>query len=152
VVAGHFGLAAAVKARQPRVPTWSLMLASQWLDVLFVPLLVARVEGLSPVPGLKEGYGRVIIHADYTHSLLGALVLSALLGLVLGVRWGRQSGLVLAAVSFSHWVLDLLTHRQDLAILPGNAGHLPRLGFGLWRWPVASAAAELILVVVGSLM
>jgi hypothetical protein len=152
VVAGHFGLAAAVKAHRPQIPTWSLMLATQWLDVLFVPLLMAKVETLSPIPGMSEGYGRVIIHADYTHSLLGALVLSALLGLVLGLRWGRQSGLVLAAVAFSHWILDLLMHRGDMPILPGNAGDLPRLGFGLWRWPVASAIAELILVVVGSLM
>jgi hypothetical protein len=152
MIAGHFGLAAAVKARRPEIPTWSLMLATQWLDVLFIPLLIAKIEGLSPVPGMSEGYGRVIIHADYTHSLVGALVLSALLGAGLGVRWGRRSGLVLAAVSFSHWLLDLLMHRADMPILPGNAGSLPRLGFGLWRWPAASAMAELLLVVIGSVM
>jgi membrane-bound metal-dependent hydrolase YbcI (DUF457 family) len=63
-----------------------------------------------------------VIHADYTHSLLGALVLSALFGAVAGWRWDRRSGVLLGAVAFSHWVLDLIVHRPDLPILPGNAG------------------------------
>jgi hypothetical protein len=65
-------------------------------------------------------------------------------------RWGRRNGIVLSAVVFSHWVLDLLVHRADMPILPGNAGDLPRLGLGLWRLPAASAAVELALVVVGT--
>src|SRR4051794_28494258 len=34
VIAGHFGLAAGIKARERAVPLWALMLASQWLDVV----------------------------------------------------------------------------------------------------------------------
>jgi hypothetical protein len=37
-----------------------------------------------------------------------------------------------------------------MPILPGNAGGLPRLGLGLWRLPAASAAIELVLVVLGA--
>jgi hypothetical protein len=37
-----------------------------------------------------------------------------------------------------------------MPILPGNAGHLPMLGFGLWRYPLAVAAAECALVVAGA--
>jgi hypothetical protein len=55
-------------------------------------------------------------------------------------------------VVLSHWLLDLTVHRADLAILPGNAGKLPRLGFGLWRVPAASIAVELALVIGGSLL
>lgn len=152
MIAGHFGLAAAVKSREPEVPTWALMLATQWLDVVFVPLVGAGIEGLAPVPGMSEGYGRVIIHADYTHSLLGALVLAALFGGAFAVRWGKRAGVVLGAVVFSHWLLDLLMHRADMPLLPGGAGDFPRLGFGLWRQPVLAAIVELILVVVGSLL
>jgi hypothetical protein len=49
----------------------------------------------------------------------------------------------------SHWVLDVVMHRADMAILPGNLGDLPRLGLGLWRYPSASAVVELALVVWG---
>jgi hypothetical protein len=57
---------------------------------------------------------------------------------------------VLALVSFSHWLLDLLVHRADLPILPGNAGNLPRMGFGLWAHPVLAASLELLLVLAGA--
>jgi len=37
-----------------------------------------------------------------------------------------------------------------LPILPGNMGNLPRLDFGLWQIPIASAILELILVLAGA--
>ena len=92
MVAGHFGFAAGVKARERQVPLWALMLATAWLDVVFVPLLLLGVERLEPVPGTKGGYGNSIIHADYTHSLVGALVLAAAFGLVAAWPWGRRAG------------------------------------------------------------
>ncbi|HXX70191.1 MAG TPA: hypothetical protein VEK07_23630 [Polyangiaceae bacterium] len=151
MIAGHFGFAAAVKAKAPSVPLWTLMLACQWLDVLFVPLLLAGVERLEPLAGTKPGtYGAAVIHADYTHSLAGGLALSAVFGAVAAIRYGGTSGLVLAMVAFSHWVLDLPMHRADMPILPGAAGNLPRLGLGLWRFPVASALLELAIVVIGA--
>lgn len=39
-----------------------------------------------------------------------------------------------------------------MPILPGNAGSPPRHGFGIWTHPAASAALELMLVLMGSLM
>jgi hypothetical protein len=149
VIAGHFGFAAWVKGSERRTPLWALMLATQWLDVVFVPLFLLGVERIEPVPG-ATGYGAGIIYADYTHSLLGAAILAAAFGGACGLRFGRRSGYVLAAVALSHWVLDLIVHRADLTLLPGNAGGLPRLGFGLWRAPVAAALAELALVLAGS--
>ena len=147
VITGHFGLAAGAKSVDRRAPLWSLMLATQWLDVVFIPLLLLNIETIETLPG--GGYGNMVIHADYTHSLLGALVLSAAFGAVAWWRWDRRLGLLLGGVAFSHWVLDLVTHRADLPILPGNAGDLPLLGFGLWRVPVASILVEAALLVIG---
>jgi len=152
MIAGHFGFAAIVKARQPQVPLWSLMLAAVWLDILFVPLFAMGIETVQPVPGLHGGYGENIIYADYTHSLLGALLLSAAFGLLFVARWGRRCAVVLALVAFSHWVLDLLVHRHDLPLLPGNAFSLPRLGFGWWQFRQVSFFMELALVVFGALL
>ena len=140
-----------VKWRQPRIPLWSLMLATAWLDIVFVPLFLMGIETVKPVSGLHAGYGENIIYADYTHSLVGALVLSAVLGLMFGVRWGKRCAVVLGLVSFSHWVLDLLVHRQDMPILPANVGNLPRLGLGLWQIRTGSILAELLLVALGAL-
>jgi len=150
VIAGHFGLAAGAKDAEPRAPLWVLMLATVWLDVLFVPLVLAGVETIEPAPGTSGGYGNAIIHADYTHSLVGAAILAVLFGLVAGSVWEQRVGIVLGAIVFSHWLLDLIVHRDDMPILPGNTGDLPRLGFGLWRYPALSMALELALVVAGA--
>ena len=150
MIAGHFGLAAGAKSAGPSAPLWSLMLATMWLDVVFTPLYLAGVETLDTPPG--GGYGTSVIHADYTHSLLGALILSGVFGGLAGWRWGRRVGVVLGAVAFSHWVLDLIVHRADLPILPGNLGGLPLLGLGLWRAPVASILLEALLLVGGVLL
>ncbi len=150
MIAGHFGFAAAVKSREPATPLWALMLATVWLDVMFVPLFAAGIESTELVDKSHPGYGENIIHADYTHSLVGMTVLSAILGTLAGLLWGRRAGIVIGLVAASHWVLDLLVHRADMPILPGDAGHLPRLGLGLWRYPMASAGIELALVLVGA--
>jgi hypothetical protein len=165
MIAGHFGLAAAVKAGRPAIPIWTLMLATAWLDVVFVPLYLSGIETVD-----GAGYGGGVIHADYTHSLVGALVLAALFGAVASYWLGREAvttgaspgaggsatrnprietGLILSGVAFSHWLLDLVVHRADLPILPGNAGDLPTFGFGLWRLPAVSAVVELLMLVIG---
>ena len=77
MITGHFGLAAAVKSAEKPVPLWALMLATVWLDVLFTPLFLTGVETIDDAPGTNGGYGDGIIHADYTHSLIGALVIAA---------------------------------------------------------------------------
>lgn len=152
MIAGHFGLAAVVKAKSPRAPLWALMLATVWMDVVFVPLLLAKVETMEVLGGGAPGYGNAIIHADWTHSLVGALVISFLFGAVASMFWDRVVALVLGCVVFSHWLLDLPMHHHDMPLLPANAGHLPLLGMGLWSFPVASALVELALVVLGTFL
>ena len=150
MIAGHFGFAAIVKSRETKVPLWSLMLATAWLDIVFIPLFVMKIETLKPIPGVSGSYGGNIIYADYTHSLLGALVFSAIFALFFVPRWGKRCAIVLGFVSFSHWLLDLVVHRRDMPLLPGNLGHLPRLGFGLWQFKTTSVLAELLLIILGA--
>ncbi|WP_219838441.1 metal-dependent hydrolase [Paenibacillus sp. R14(2021)] len=148
--AGHFGLAAAVKATEKNTPMWALMLGTQLLDVIFVPLFVSGKETIVSVHG--EGYGSAIIHADYTHSLLGAIIISLLAMLAARRLWGTRSGGAMGLIVFSHWLLDLLVHQPDLPLLPGNAGALPLLGFGLWQHPSVSILLESILIAGGFLL
>ena len=151
MVAGHFGLAAGIKKIAPRLPLWSLLLASFFLDVMFIFFAAGGLEKIIPVDQANpNAYGGSLIHAYYTHSLVGALLISAIAGLFACWRWGKRGGYVVAGVVFSHWILDLLVHRPDLPILPGNLGNLPLLGFGLWQYPAISAILELILVIGGT--
>jgi hypothetical protein len=56
---------------------------------------------------------------------------------------------VLSCVVFSHWFLDLMVHRLDMPIMPGNAGTTPRVGLGLWDVPVVVVILELALLLGG---
>jgi hypothetical protein len=82
MIMGHPGLAAGAKATGLSAAPWSLMLATMWLDVVFTPLYLAGAEPLDTPPG--GGYGTSVIHADFTHSLLGALMIVLEAGLLLG--------------------------------------------------------------------
>ncbi|PHP64822.1 permease [Zhengella mangrovi] len=152
MIVGHFGLAAGVKARETSVPLWSLMMATVWLDIAFVPLLLSGIEAIEPVPGTAGAFGQIIIHADWTHSLVGAVFLSAVLGVIAGLAWGRRAGWVLGGVSFSHWLLDLIVHRADMPVLPGNWGGIPRLGLGLWQYPFAEIIVEAAIIGGGAFL
>jgi hypothetical protein len=146
---GHFGFAAVVKSKAPIVPLWALMLGTYLLDVVFILLSSFGLESFAPLDPAKPAYGGTLIDAAYSHSLVGAALIAAFAGLLARWAWGKRAGAVIGAVVFSHWLLDLLVHRPDLPILPGNLGGLPLLGFGLWRVPAISALIELALVIAG---
>jgi hypothetical protein len=151
MLAGHFGLAAAVKSRQPQLPVWSLMLSTQLLDVVFLVLYLAGVESFRPREGTAGGYANMVFTADYSHSLVGSLGISLVALVVTWVFWGRLNGLIIGAMVFSHWLIDVVVHYSDMAILPGQwADQMPRLGLGLWSIPWLVAAIELGLVLGGA--
>lgn len=150
MITGHFGLAAGVKKYAARLPLWSLLLATFWLDVIFTVLSMFGLESFAPMNPSKPVYGEVLINAYYTHSLVGALLISAVTGWLASLRWKKETGIVIGTVVFSHWLLDLLVHRADLPILPGNLGSLPLLGFGLWEYPIVSGIIELALALGGA--
>ena len=152
MITGHFGLAAGIKKLAPRLPLWALLLATFWLDIIFIFLSILGVESFAPIYPSHPAYGEVIINAFYTHSLVGAILISVITGWVAHLRWKKEGGIVIGMVVFSHWLLDLLVHRPDLPILPGNIGDLPLLGFGLWNRPLLSGIIELVLALGGAFL
>lgn len=150
MLAGHIGAAAAAKSLDHRVPFWVLLVASFLLDLLFAVLWAVGVEKMEALPGTDGGYGNMLFEVDWSHSFFGTILLSAVV-LILTVRWwGGKGALILSGVVFSHWFLDMIVHRNDLPIAPGNGGSLPRVGLGLWDAPIASAILEALLVIGGA--
>jgi hypothetical protein len=145
---GHYGPAFGAKAALRQVPLFVLFFAVQWLDVVWSVLIMTGVEKARIVPGFTAGSALDLYDMPYTHGILGALLLSALLGGIValfmrknkvGVFW------VVALCAFSHWILDLLVHQPDLWIY-GDV----KLGFGLWRWLWISLPLELALLIAGA--
>lgn len=137
---GHWAPALAVAAR-PKAPALGLLfVAAQLVDWAFFGLLLTGVERMRVSPGISAMNPMDLYHMPYTHSLLGALVFG---GGVTVVIWtltkDSTAALLTGAVVVSHWFLDLLVHVPDLTL----AGSPPKLGFGLWNYPLLEIPLEL---------
>lgn len=126
--AGHFAVGLAIKARVPQAPTAAILAGVGFLDLLFGPFVLLGIERIHATPGIPPGFA--LDYIDWSHSLLMALVWSALYAACF-LKRGRVVALALAFAVFSHFLLDLLMHPGDLALYPGSAQHL---GFGIWLW------------------
>lgn len=125
--AGHFAAGLAIKAREPRAPTWAVMVGVGLLDLLFGPFVLLGIERVAITPAVSPGFE--LLHIDWSHSLVMAIVWSALFALLFHRR-GRVVAGVLGLAVFSHFLLDLPMYPHDLALWPGSGVHL---GLGLWR-------------------
>jgi len=99
MITGHFGLAAGVKKIAPRLPLWSLLLATFWLDVVFTILSMFGLESFAPMNPAHPAYGQVVINAYYTHSLVGAILVSVVTGWLASLHWKKEGGTVIGAVA-----------------------------------------------------
>ena len=137
---GHWAPALAIAAR-PKAPALGLLfIAAQLVDWAFFGLLIAGVEHMRVTPGISAMNPMDLYHMPYTHSLLGSLLFGgAAAAVIWAVTKDRTAALLTGAVVLSHWFLDLLVHVPDLTL----AGSPPKLGFGLWNYPMLEIPLEL---------
>ena len=148
---GHYSFSFAGKSAEKRIPLWLLFLAVQWIDVMWSIFVLLGIEKVRIVPGITASNALDLYYMPYTHSLLGVLCWSALAyvvcQLVPSLR-GVRTGLILAAAVFSHWILDLIVHRPDLALYDS----VGKMGFGLWNYRGAAFALEMAVLFGGAAM
>lgn len=146
---GHYSAAMAAKAAEPRAPLWSYFVASQLLDVGWGAFVILGIEKVRVDPSLP-GSVFDLYYMPWTHSLMAAVVWSIAGALVFKklLRLPSRAALFIGLVVFSHWVLDLVVHRPDLQLWPGG----PKVGFGLWNYPVLEEAIEMGLVAIAAAM
>lgn len=127
---GHLSVGLIAKRVEPRISLGTWMLAVLLADLIFFPLLIARVEH----------YHDFTVDVPYSHSLLMSAIWGALFaaGYYLLRRYPRGAWLLFGAV-LSHWVLDVISHRPDMQLSPGvNAVW----GLGLWNSIPATLIVE----------
>lgn len=144
---GHFAVGFASKRAAPKASLGLLMAAPLFLDLLWPILLALKIESVRIVPG-DTAFTPLDLHDfPWSHSLLMSVVWS---GLAAFACWSllRQirTALVVAAGVFSHYVLDLVTHRPDLPLYPGS-GTL--WGLGLWNSVPGTLVVESVLFAAG---
>ena len=147
---GHYGVSFASKSFHKSIPLWLLFIAVQFLDVLWSIFVFTGIEKVRIVPGITATNPLDLYYMPYTHSLVGALVWSAVgIGAYKIVR--KSSIATAAAIGvavFSHWVLDLVVHRPDLALYDDTY----KMGLGLWDYPATAFGLEIVLLFGGMFM
>ena len=140
---GHYAAALAAKAVAPKAPLWTCVLASQLIDVGWSVLIITGAERVRVDPSLP-GSALVLEHMPYTHSLPAALLWAVAAGLLASwlLKLPRWAGVVVGLTVLSHWGLDFLVHRPDLALWFDG----PKVGLGWWNYPVPEQALEMGLL------
>ena len=146
---GHFAVALGAKRIAPAVSLGTLFLACQLADLVWPSLVLLGIESVAIDPGNTMLTPLDFRYYPFSHSLLmlglWAAVFAALYSVL--VRVDRKVIAVIIGLVLSHWLLDVLTHRPDMPLVPGNG---VRLGLGLWNAPAAAIVAELSLFALGT--
>ena len=123
------------------------MLAASFVDVLWPLFLLFGFEHVRIDPG-----NTVVTPLDFydypiSHSLVAglgwAVVFASVYYSVARYRWGT---LAVGLLVISHWVLDFITHRPDLPLLPVGG---PKVGLGLWNHLQGTLAVEIAIFLAG---
>lgn len=143
---GHFAVGLAAKKVLPAASLGTLILAAQWVDLIWPVFVLTGLETVRVEPGITAVTPLNFVSYPYSHSLAAGIGW----GVVLGLAWFRKhpkkfeaAGIGLLVVS--HWVLDFISHCPDLPLWPGG----PMVGLGLWRSFAASVLVEGALLATG---
>ncbi len=144
---GHVAVGFASKRLAPKASLGFLMTAPMLVDLLWPIALVLGIERVRIAPGITAASPLDFVSYPWTHSLLMSLVWASLFMLVYLARTGYVAGAFWIGIGVaSHWVLDWVSHRPDLQIVPWSP---VRVGLGLWNSVPDTLAVESAMFIAG---
>ncbi len=145
---GHFGVALVAKRVTPRTSLGTLVLAAQFVDLLWPIFLFCGLERVIIAPGETAVTPLDFISYPLSHSLFADLGWASLFAGIYKVIKRESAGAVcLWFVVMSHWVLDALSHRPDLPLYPGSSTFI---GLGLWNSRAWTIVVESAIFLAGA--
>jgi len=148
---GHYAAAFALKGKEKGTSLGMLFIATQFVDILFFPFVVAGIENLKFVENFTATNDFNMDYYPFTHGLLGTLIW-AILFYVLYLFVFAKSNINKKSIAFimalgvlSHWFADLIVHTPDLPLVNGD----PKFGFGLWNNKLATFGVEALVLLLG---
>ena len=140
---GHVAVALAAKRAAPRASLGVLLGAAVFIDLLWPVFLLLGWETVRVAPGITAFTPLDFTSYPISHSLVAVLWWSLFAGIAYfaATRY-RNESVTVGVLVLSHWILDFVTHRPDLPILPSDG---PKVGLGLWHSVPATLAVELLL-------
>src|ERR1700722_12252960 len=146
---GHFAVGFAAKKFAPRSSEAVLLTAPLLADVLWPVFLLLGWEQVRIDPGNTRFTPFDFVSYPWSHSLLMLCVWATAFGAAYYVITRYRAGAVAIWIGVvSHWMLDWVTHRPDMPLVPGGA----RYGLGLWNSIADTMVVEILMFAVGAWM
>jgi uncharacterized membrane protein len=144
---GHFGVGFAAKSVDKKISLGTLFLASQFIDLLWPILLLLGLESVKIEAGNTAVTPLNFISYPISHSMLGVIFWGIIFGIVYYLfKKNLRGSILLGVLVFSHWLLDLLTHRPDLQLFPWSDY---KVGFSLWNSFTGTLLVEGLIFTAG---
>lgn len=145
---GHFGVGLAAKRVDHRPSLGTLFLASQFIDLLWPVFLLAGIEQVKIDPGNTAFTPLNFSYYPFSHGFLGVFIWSLLFGIIYFlIKKNIKASVLLGGLVMSHWLLDLITHRPDLPLMPWAD---TKVGFGLWNSVILTLIIEGLIFAGGA--
>lgn len=145
---GHFGVGFAAKRVSREVSLGTLLMASQFIDLIWPLLLLLGLERVEIDPGNTAFTPLDFVYYPITHSLFSVVVWAILFGVVYYfIKKRITAAVTLGALVVSHWCLDLVVHGPDLPLLPWSD---LKVGLGLWNSVPLSILIESLIFATGA--
>lgn len=145
---GHFGTGLAGKKVAPQTSLGTLIFASQFIDLIWPILVFLGLESVEIDPGNTIVMPLSFVHYPISHSVLGVLIWALLFGgIYFLIKRNGKNAIWLSTLVVGHWVLDLITHRPDLLIIPGIE---TKVGLGLWNSFLGTIIVEGLIFLGGA--
>lgn len=145
---GHFGVGLAAKKIDSKPSLGTLFMASQFIDLLWPIFLILELEKVKIDPGNTAFTPLDFIYYPFSHGFVSVLIWSVLFGIVYYfIRKNVKTSILLGSLVMSHWILDLITHRPDLPLMPWSE---LKVGLGLWNHVIITLVIELLIFSAGA--
>jgi hypothetical protein len=136
---GHAAVGFLARRAMPSLSLTFLVFCTMFLDVLWPIFILTGVEHAAIVPGITAASPLDLRDFPWSHSLVMSIAWSLLAAIpwILNRRW-RQA-LVVGGCVFSHFILDVVSHRPDVPLYPGGT---VKIGLGLWNTRAGTVLVE----------
>jgi hypothetical protein len=146
---GHYAPVFALAAVRRSPGLAAGFVAVQLVDIGFMALSYVGIEKWRVNPAIAGFMPIDLYYMPYTHSLAGSAAWAVAAAIVVALLSpaGRRfvDGFVIGALVLSHWFLDLIVHRRDLALVRDEG---EKFGYALWDQPALVIPLELGLLLL----
>ena len=144
---GHYAVGLAAKKIDRRPSLGTMLMAAQFIDLLWPIFLILGIEKVEIDPGNTVFTPLNFIHYPYSHSLLATFCWAALFGTVYYfITKNKEGATLLSLLVISHWLLDYFTHRPDLPLVFSEGW---KVGLGLWNNKPLTLIIESAMFITG---